>query len=324
VDVTTNDAANPGEEISLTASVVARPPVISVDETPLAFGEVAVGLSESQTVSIGNDGEGDLNVTLLILGTGFTATTATITVEGGGSVDVDVSFTPEEGGEATAILVVSSNDPETASVLIDLSGTGDAPEPADIDLVGSTFNFGGVPVGSTATRTMVVRNVGEETLTGDIALSGDGTFALGISGAFTLDGITELGVEISFTPADESASTGTITITSDDADEGVITVPLSGSGIVGEKVCVDNTDSSIIRVSDFEGHDGDVDFFDFFAFADHFGDTSADASYDATFDIEPASPDGDVDFFDFFRFADDFGAFCTYTTLGGETSLIAD
>jgi len=316
ITVNTSDAENPGEEITLSASIVDRPPVVNVVTDPLDFGEVAVGLSDSQALSIGNDGEADLEVTLLILGTGFQATTATIIVAGGESVDADITFAPEEGGDVTAILVVSSNDPETASVLIDLSGTGDAPIPADIDLVGSEFNFGGVPVGSTGTRSMVVRNVGETELAGDISLAGDATFAIDTSGAFTLAGLEEITVVITFTPADESASTGTITITSDDADEPELTVSLSGAGVVGEEVCLDNTDDSIIRVGDFEGHDGDVDFFDFFAFADRFGSVSGDAEYDATFDIEPASPDGDVDFFDFFRFADDFGAFCTYTTLG--------
>ena len=323
VSVKTSDPENPGETITVSASIVDRPPVISVDDTPLDFGEVAVGLSDSQTLSIGNDGEADLEVTLLILGTGFQATTATITVAGGESVDADITFAPEEGGDVTAILVVSSNDPETASVLIDLSGTGDAPIPADIDLVGSEFNFGGVPVGSTGTRSMVVRNVGETDLAGDISLAGDATFAIDTSGAFTLAGLEEITVVITFTPADESASTGTITITSDDADEPELTVSLSGAGVVGEEVCLDNTDDSIIRVGDFEGHDGDIDVFDFFAFADRFGSVSGDAEYDATFDIEPASPDGDVDFFDFFRFADDFGAFCTYTTLGGGTAFSA-
>lgn len=55
---------------------------------------------------------------------------------------------------------------------------------------------------------------------------------------------------------------------------------------------------------DFSG-DGIVDFSDFFAFADHFGTTAADAGWDPAFDFDGS---GEVDFSDFFRFADFFGA----------------
>ena len=56
-------------------------------------------------------------------------------------------------------------------------------------------------------------------------------------------------------------------------------------------------------VGDFNGDDL-VDFSDFFAFADRFGLTTADANWDAQYDIDA---DNDVDFDDFFVFADNFG-----------------
>ena len=57
------------------------------------------------------------------------------------------------------------------------------------------------------------------------------------------------------------------------------------------------------------GHDElknkfNVDFDDFFLFADHFGTAQGETGYDARFDIVP---NGRIDFGDFFRFADDFG-----------------
>ena len=55
---------------------------------------------------------------------------------------------------------------------------------------------------------------------------------------------------------------------------------------------------------------GAVDFDDFFAFADHFGQSSTAAGWDARFDL---SANGAVDFDDFFSFADYFG-------LTGETA----
>ena len=325
VSVSTSDSENPGEEITVSASIVARPPVIVVDDTPIAFGELAVGLSDSQSLTIANDGEADLNVTLLILGTGFQATTATIAVGGGSSVDVDITFAPEEGGDAVATLVVSSNDPEQASVLIDLSGTGVAPIPADIDLIGTEFNFGGVPVDDTATRTMVVRNVGEEALTGEISIAGDAQFSIDAAGAFTLDPSESQGVEISFTPDAEADFAATITVTSDDEDEPELTVELSGAGVAGEEICRDNDNPLVIRVSDFANRDGSINFFDFLAFADRFNASAGQDLYDVTFDISPpGDPDGTINFFDFFAFADDFGSFCTYSILGADIGFSAE
>ena len=324
VSIRSNDPENPGETITLSVSIVDRPPAINVDDTPLAFGVVSVGFSESQSVTIGNDGEADLEVSLLSLGTAFQAAPATITVDAGSSVDVDVTFAPEEDGDATAILVVSSNDPETATVLIDLSGTGDAPEPADIDLRGTALNFGRVGVGDTATRTLVVRNVGEERLTGNLSLAGDATISIesvhvDTDGDFTLDGLSEFDVVVSFAPAEAVSSAATITITSNDADQPELIVEVTGVGLVGEEVCVDNDNPEIIRVSDFAEPLGAINFFDFFAFADRFGTNAGEELYDVKFDISPpGEPDGQVNFFDFFVFADDFGSFCTYTVIGGE------
>jgi hypothetical protein len=52
------------------------------------------------------------------------------------------------------------------------------------------------------------------------------------------------------------------------------------------------------------GPDNQVDFDDFFIFADHFGLTAADQGFDPAFDL---SPNNQVDFDDFFVFADYFG-----------------
>ena len=56
--------------------------------------------------------------------------------------------------------------------------------------------------------------------------------------------------------------------------------------------------------------DGDVDMFDFFAFADHYATDAGDPNYnilaDLQGDTEGTLPDGDVDMFDFFAFADSY------------------
>jgi len=56
--------------------------------------------------------------------------------------------------------------------------------------------------------------------------------------------------------------------------------------------------------------DGDVDMFDFFAFADHYATVEGDPNYNILADLQGDTagtlPDGDVDMFDFFAFADSY------------------
>ena len=61
--------------------------------------------------------------------------------------------------------------------------------------------------------------------------------------------------------------------------------------------------SESILPGDFDG-DGDVDFDDFFLFADRFGTVRGDEDYDGLYDLNSS---GIVDFDDFFIFADNFG-----------------
>jgi hypothetical protein len=97
-------------------------------------------------------------------------------------------------------------------------------------------------------------------------------------------------------------------------------------------VSVADTSVNTSDPSDFDGS-GQVDFDDFFRFADAFGITSAEPGWDPVFDLDGS---GQVDFDDFFRFADTF----VYSqpailvrlvdipdlslTVGGSTSLMLD
>ena len=58
-----------------------------------------------------------------------------------------------------------------------------------------------------------------------------------------------------------------------------------------------------MRSAGFDG-DGDIDFDDFFLFADRFGIRPGDPDWDPIYDLDG---DGAVDFDDFFIFADNFG-----------------
>ena len=93
-------------------------------------------------------------------------------------------------------------------------------------------------------------------------------------------------------------------ITSDDEDEPEITVELSGAGFDAEEVLVLQDDEGNTILGDFDGN-ADVNFDDFFIFADNFGQED----FNEATDLDSS---GAVNFDDFFIFADNFGKSGTY------------
>jgi len=126
LEIDSNDADTPTLEISLTAVLPATTPDISVAQTPLDFGSVKVGKKVTKTLKIGNNGTGDLVITLSGLEeTDFTIQgSSSVTIKAKKSYTLKVLFTPKSAGLETATLRVSSNDPDTPTLEISLTGTG--------------------------------------------------------------------------------------------------------------------------------------------------------------------------------------------------------
>jgi len=118
--VTVNDA------VTVTADFALKTPDISVAQTSLDFGSVKVGKKVTKTLKIGNNGTGDLMITLSGLeGTDFSIQgSSSVTIKAKKSYTLKVLFTPKSAGLETATLRVSSNDPDTPTLEISLTGTG--------------------------------------------------------------------------------------------------------------------------------------------------------------------------------------------------------
>jgi len=112
--------------ITLTASFELKTPDISVAQTTLDFGSIKVGKKKTKTLKITNNGTGDLVITLLGLeGTGFSIQgSSSVTIKGKKSYSLKVLFVPTSSGLEAATLMMSSNDPDTPTLGISLSGTG--------------------------------------------------------------------------------------------------------------------------------------------------------------------------------------------------------
>jgi len=124
--IDSNDPDTPTLEISLTATLPATTPDISVAQTSLDFESVKVGKNKTKTLKITNNGTGDLLITLSGLEeTDFRIQgSSSITIKPKKSYNLKVLFTPETAGSEAAILEIQSNDPDTPTLKILLIGTG--------------------------------------------------------------------------------------------------------------------------------------------------------------------------------------------------------
>jgi hypothetical protein len=126
LEIHSNDPDTPTLEISLTAALPATTPDISVAQTSLDFGSVKVGKKVTKTLKIGNNGTGDLMITLSGLEeTDFSIQgSSSVTIKAKKSYTLKVLCAPTSGGLKTATLKITSNDPDTPTIDISLSGAG--------------------------------------------------------------------------------------------------------------------------------------------------------------------------------------------------------
>jgi hypothetical protein len=126
LEIDSNDPDTPTLDISLTATLPATTPDISVAQTSIEFGSVKVGKKTTKTLKIANNGSGDLVITLSGLeGTEFSIQgSSSVTIKGKKSYSLKVLFTPTSAELKTATLEITSNDPDTPVLDRSLSGTG--------------------------------------------------------------------------------------------------------------------------------------------------------------------------------------------------------
>ncbi len=162
---------------------------------------------------------------------------STGTVPAGSSMDVTILVDAAGmiGGTYNASIIVASNDPDepevTASVTLDVTG---AP---DISLSQDSLDFGEAFVGFPDSLPLVIRNVGTDLLTVTNIASNNPDFTVNVTG-FSLNPGESREVQVFFTPSATGLSTGTLSITSDDPDEPVVTVALQGEGILPPDIAV--------------------------------------------------------------------------------------
>ena len=126
-------APTPGSENGVS---VGTEPDIAVSPTAIDFGQITLGANAATTVTIHNNGSADLTVSAISdPGGAFALTnlpTLTAIICPGNTTTFDVTFSPAEIGATAASVNISSNDPDSPIVEIQLTGEGidNSPPPA--------------------------------------------------------------------------------------------------------------------------------------------------------------------------------------------------
>lgn len=194
------------------------------------FGTSCVSTFADQLLTINNIGPGPLTVT------GITTSDADfqppsvaafpLVVGPGDAIDVIIRFAPKSYGAKSALLTITSDDPSGPHT-IKLSGVCGAPK---LNLaIADAGSFGATCVGSFKDEPLVLNNSGSCTLSINGIASATPEFVVPHVFSFPLSVApgTSLTVPIRFVPSGFGATSGSITVTSDDP-AGPRTIAVSG------------------------------------------------------------------------------------------------
>jgi hypothetical protein len=158
IHVLSNDPVTP--DVSVPAGInLTGTPDIAILPTSLAFGSVYVTATSTLNIAVTNGGCADLTVTSAVFDNADYTTTATLplTLIAGATSNIPVVFAPSAPGARNGTLTLSSDDPDSPSLVVPLTGTGlDFPNIA----VNPTSLTQTLPTGGTATQQLTISNTG--------------------------------------------------------------------------------------------------------------------------------------------------------------------
>ncbi|HEY6331559.1 MAG TPA: choice-of-anchor D domain-containing protein, partial [Blastocatellia bacterium] len=212
-------------------------PKIEVIPTSLLFGNVTVGQTGVQQLTIINFGAGTLNITALTFGLGASSpfsipppSPLPLNVASDSLTSITVEFSPTAAGTITDTLTIASNDPTHPSLGVPLTGTGVsslAPAPTVIvtsptagQLVGSgttftvSFSVGDTATPATPTYTvnLSVNGGGFTPVAGGNAVVGSNSVGVAAPAVTTTDAIIQVVVSDVRTTGPGTGLSGAFTI----------------------------------------------------------------------------------------------------------------
>ena len=242
ITIPVNDLPEPEADLLDGASPIAN------GAGPLDFGTALQGDSApSKTFTVENNGDGDLTPGNLTVPSGYTVTEPLDSfIRPAASDTFTVTLSTATSGTFAGAISFESNDADEDPYSFTVTGTIQTPE-IDVTPFGA-HDFGSQPVDDGATTPphfVTITNLGTAPLTftgAGIAISGadaaDFGFATGPSTSALAAGSSRT-LELVFDPSAGGARSAQLEITTDDLDEALVTLNLSGTGVSPEVQVLD-------------------------------------------------------------------------------------
>ncbi len=165
-----HNASPATSKLTLSGTGVAAAPVASVTPTALTYSQVVGSTSADQIVTVANTGQAPLLLSAVTIGGaqasefGKAATsTCGASVAVGASCTLRINFTPAAVGARKGTLSIAHNAPGSPAVVA-LNGTGTASPQPVVSVNKNSLSFSALPLGSSATQSLIVTNSGHATL----------------------------------------------------------------------------------------------------------------------------------------------------------------
>jgi hypothetical protein len=230
-----NNSPNQNFTVSLSGTCTAGAGANAVlSDTSIDFGKTLLSQPVVRSITVQNTGSATLTVSSQTL-QGGDAGLFTLTHQcpgqllSGQSDSIQLRFVPTSRGVKGAQLVLQTNDPNKATITIQLDGQGTAPAIT----VSSTLAFNDVTVGTNLTKGIVVSNSGDATLqltAGSIGGANGTDFAVQTAFPLSIDSGKNQTIDLKFTPSSQGVKSATFTVSSNDPATPNAVISLTGNG----------------------------------------------------------------------------------------------
>jgi hypothetical protein len=122
----TTDSGVSSEQVALAGTATAGPQQISLNPTSLSLGTITVGSTGRGTATVSNIGASNLTISMISVSAGpfgVSGMTTPSTIIPGGSSTLNVTYSPTLAGNNSGVITITSNDPQTPTSTILVSGT---------------------------------------------------------------------------------------------------------------------------------------------------------------------------------------------------------
>jgi uncharacterized repeat protein (TIGR01451 family) len=214
----TNTLTQPGYIV-----VTNLPPNLILGPPSLAFGSVVIGQTNTLSIQLTNTGGLTLTGSVSATPPFAVQTGSPFSLAPGASGAVQISFSPTNAASFSNVVVFVSNGGSNTNTV-----TGTGLTPAQMAVSPTSLGFGTVAVGSNATLSFTVTNLGGAFLNNATATISGAPFTIVSGAAFTLAGFGSTNVVVSFTPASAGNFSNAVVFAS--ASDGGSTNSVIGTG----------------------------------------------------------------------------------------------